>query len=203
VSTPTVKRHAPHYVAWLTALLFVLAGCANGTSTPAASVPPVTAGSAASSSDAPPDVSTEPTGSPVDASATPAAATQPPRSLEPPDALLVGAPGGAASGALGTFSWDGLVSDSPWIVPKTRVAVGPGDGLRIRFDPGPGQSSWTARWARIRDGEATRPSASGSGDDRRVVVEAPSDAGDWSLQLEARFAGGDRATWYWRVSVDG
>ena len=73
----------------------------------------------------------------------------------------------------------------------------------IRFDPGPGQSSWTARWARIRDGEATKPRAAGSGDDGRVVVEAPSDAGDWSLQLEARFAGGGRAIWYWRVSVGG
>ena len=108
-----------------------------------------------------------------------------------------------STGALGTFSWDGLVSDSPWIVPRTAVPAGPGDALRIRFDPGPGQSSWTARWARIRDGEATKPRAAGSGDDGRVVVEAPSDAGDWSLQLEARFAGGGRAIWYWRVSVGG
>jgi hypothetical protein len=205
VTTPNVKRHAPYYVAWLTALVFVMAGCANVASTPPAAAPATTAaspadGSAGASSAG---ASTQPTGSPAGESATPADETEPPQAGEPPDALLAGASGGPTTGALGTFSWDGLVSDSPWIVPRKAVLVRPGDGLRIRFEPGPGQSSWAARWARIRGGEATRPHAAGSGDDGRVVVEAPTDAGDWSLQLEARFAGGGRAIWYWRVSVGG
>ena len=211
MTTSTVERHAPHYVVWLTTLVFVVAGCTNATGTPAASDPATTTGAPGRpSADASPTAGApaEPSESPVVASAPPADATAPPQSTEPqstepPEALLVGGAGGPARGALGTFSWDGLVSDSPWIVPRSGVPVAPGDGLRVRFDPGPGQASWTARWARIRDGEATRPRAGGSGDGGRVVVEAPADAGEWSLQVEARFAGGDRATWYWRVSVGG
>ena len=40
MTTPNVKRHAPHYVAWLTALVFVMAGCAGPAATPAPTGPP-------------------------------------------------------------------------------------------------------------------------------------------------------------------
>jgi hypothetical protein len=136
-------------------------------------------------------------------SASPEATPDPGNASEPPTALLVGTDGGPVAGDLGTFSWDGLVSDSPWIVQRSGDAAATGARLRVRFDDSMDQTKWTARWAPIRRGEAATPQAAGSGDEGRIVIEAPAEAGPWSLQLEARFGDGRRAVWYWRVAVDG
>ena len=79
----------------------------------------------------------------------------------------------------------------------------PAARLRVRFGDSLDQTRWIARWAPVRHGEAGTPQAAGSGDDGRIVIEAPGEAGPWSLQLEARFGDGRRAVWYWRVAVDG
>jgi hypothetical protein len=206
VITSMLKSQAPHVVAWLVVLLFVLAGCTGAVGSPRASEP---SGDPAPGAPSP----VPPTEAPTDAATgAPAALASAPPSREPPsvddgdeppEARLLGTGAGPVAGALGTFSWDGLVSDSPWIVPRRGVEATAGATLRVRFEPGPGQVSWTARWARIRDGQAGRPRGAGSGDAGPIAVEAPSDAGDWSLQVEARFAGGGRAVWYWRVVVGG
>jgi hypothetical protein len=202
VTTPNLKRHAPHYVAWLTAIVFVMAGCAGPAATPAPTGPP--AGSGLSPTEAPtatssPDATESAAG---DQTATPAD-TQPPDSPEPPRAILVGGADGPETGDLGTFSWDGLVSDSPWIVQRAGSPVTPGTRLRVRFDPRLEPRAWIARWAPIRHGEAGSPQDAGSGDGGRVAVEAPMEAGPWSLQLDATFADGRRAVWYWRLGVGG
>ena len=127
----------------------------------------------------------------------------PPDSPEPPRAILVGGADGPETGDLGTFSWDGLVSDSPWIVQRTGSPVTPGTRLRVRFDPRLQPRAWIARWAPIRHGEAGSPRNAGSGDGGRVAVDAPMEAGPWSLQLDATFADGRRAVWYWRLGVGG
>ena len=211
--TPILKAQAPHLVGWLVVLVFVLAGCAAVTGSPPASFPPATGSASATapagSASAPAQSSSEPASSAV--SSTPSATASSTPSTEPaatdgpapPDAVLLGTGSGPAMGALGTFSWDGLVSDSPWIVPRRGVDAAPGTPLRVRFASGPAQVDWTARWARIRGGEARTPRAAGSGDGGRIRVDAPVEAGDWSLQLEARFPGGGRAAWYWRVVVGG
>ncbi len=202
MTTPNVKRHAPHYVAWLTTLVFVMAGCAGPAATPAPTGQ--RASHAASPTDAPtarssPGATTSPAGDPT---ASPAD-SQPPDSPEPPRAILVGGADGPETGDLGTFSWDGLVSDSPWIVPPTGSPVTPGTRLRVRFDPRLQPRAWIARWAPIRHGEAGTTRNAGSGDGGRVAVEAPMEAGPWSLQLDAMFADGRRAVWYWRLGVGG
>ena len=175
MTTPNVKRHAPHYVAWLTALVFVMAGCAGPAATPGADADQRRA-SAASAADAPSatsssDAATSPAGDPT---ASPAD-SRPPDSPEPPRAILVGGADGPEAGDLGTFSWDGLVSDSPWIVQRTGSPVTPGTRLRVRFDPRLQPRAWVARWAPIRHGEAGSPRDAGSGDGGRVAVEAPMD----------------------------
>ena len=199
--TPNVKRHAPHYVAWLTALVFVMAGCAGPAATPAPPVPETSSPGAADASSATPssDAVTSPAGDPT---ASPSD-SRPPDSPEPPRAILVGGADGPEAGDLGTFSWDGLVSDSPWIVQRSGSPVTPGTRLRVRFDPRLQPRTWVARWAPIRHGEAGTPRDAGSGDAGRVAVEAPMDSGPWSLQLDATFADGRRAVWYWRLGVGG
>lgn len=196
MTASNLKRHAPHYVAWLTALVFVMAGCAGPAATPAGphvSGSPVTTapGSPTASRDAPASAAGEPNASPADSG--------PPNAPEPPAAILVGGVDGPEAGDLGTFSWDGLVSDSPWIVQRTGSPVTPGTRLRVRFDPRLRPRAWIARWAPIRHGEAGNPLDAGSGDGGRVVIEAPMDTGPWSLQLEAKFTDGRRAVWYWRL----
>ena len=201
MTTPNLKRHAPHYVEWLTALVFVMTGCAGPAATPAPTLPrqatgpgPTDAPTATRSPDAAVSTAGDPTASP---------ATSGPDSTEPPRAVLVGGADGLETGDLGTFSWDGLVSDSPWIVQRTGSAVTPGSRLRVRFDPRLTPRAWIARWAPIRHGEAGLPRDAGSGDGGRVAVDAPMQAGPWSLQLDATFAHGMRAVWYWRLGVGG
>ena len=200
MTTPNAKIHAPHYVAWLAALVFVMAGCAGTAGSPAPTGP-VASDAVAATDAAPatpsPGAATSPAQEP---SSTPADST-PPDSAAPPRAILVGGVDGPEAGDLGTFSWDGLVSDSPWIVQRTGTAVTPGARLRVRFDPRLVPLAWSARWAPIRHGETGTPRDAGSGDGGRVSVEAPMEAGPWSLQLDATFGDGRRAVWYWRLGV--
>lgn len=147
-----------------------------------------------------PSPSVEPTGSTATPSGEPVETAR--ESSSPPGAALVGPAGGPIVGDLGTFSWDGLVSDAPWIVQPTGATLDPARHLRVRFDGGPPVAGWTARWARVRDGVADNPRKAGSGDGKPLAIEAPPGPGSWSLQVEARFDGGGRAVWYWRVKVD-
>lgn len=120
----------------------------------------------------------------------------------PPDAFLGGPTGGPVAGELGSFSWDGLVSDSPWIVPPTASPLDPARHLRVRLSGGPAVASWTARWAKVRNGEAGTPRLAGSGAGAPLAIGAPPGPGGWSLQVDVRFEAGGRAAWYWRVQVD-
>ena len=180
----------------LVVLVLVVAACSGPAGTPA-TVP--------GTATAPPSaVPATPGASPSDApSASSGETPDPGLASEPPTALLVGTDGGPVAGDLGTFTWDGFVSDSPWIVQRSGHAAASGARLRVRFGDALEQTGWTARWAPIRHRQAGTPRAAGSGDDGRIVVEAPGEAGPWSLQLEARFGDGRRAVWYWRIAVDG
>ena len=191
----SIRRGAPWWAAvW--ALVVAVAACSGPAGSPAAGT-----GTAA----APPtEEAATPAASPNEApSATAEQTPEPDATTEPPVALLVGTDAGPVAGDLGTFTWDGLVSDSPWIVQRSGDAVPSGARLRVRFGDSLDQARWIARWAPVRHGEAGTPQSAGSGDDGRIVVEAPGEAGPWSLQLEARFGDERRAVWYWRVAVDG
>jgi len=202
VTAPNAKVLAPHYVVWLAALVFVTAGCGGNAGSPAATGP-AASGGAVTTAAIPGTATPDATASPADEPTPTPPDSVPPDSAEPPLAVLVGGIEGPRAGDLGTFSWDGLVSDSPWIVQRTGSPVTPGARLRVRFDPRLVPRAWSARWAPVRHGEAGAPRDAGSGGGGRVSVEAPMDAGPWSLRLDATFADGRRAVWYWRLGVGG
>ena len=119
---------------------------------------------------------------------------------DPPQAMLTGSWDAPVAGVLGTFSWNGLVSDAPWVVGDP-IADASGGPVTVSFDPGLGQATWLARWAPIHDGAAGDAVPGGEGAGGAIVIAAPGRPGDWSLQLTARFAAGYDATWFWRLEV--
>jgi hypothetical protein len=121
----------------------------------------------------------------------------------PPEVTL--APAGSAdaeavTGDLGTFSWNGLVSDAPWVVGRASVNASAGDVLEARLAAQPPVTSWTARWARVVNGVAGDVEGAAEGVDLPILVTAPA-AGSWTLQVELRMGTSGSATWYWRVEV--
>ena len=104
--------------AWSSGSL-ALAGCSGGGRRPAArGVTDAIAG---------------PTGVPGDSPATTHA--RPTEVPGRPVASLGGGVAGSVPGELGTFLWDGLGSDSPWIVPPGAVPAAPGAPLAVTLDP--------------------------------------------------------------------
>ena len=156
---------------------------------------------AAACGSAGPPASTSPSAAAVTPIASPFADSPAPTDAAPPAAMLVGPTGAAAPGDLGTFSWDGLVSDSPWIVAASAGAVRTMDRLAVTLPPDVAAAAWQARWAPVTGGQAGRPIDGGSGGGAPIRVSPPVTPGAWSLQLTARFGVGRSATWYWRVEV--
>jgi hypothetical protein len=108
--------------------------------------------------------------------------------------------GATLAGALGTWSWDDAGSDAPWIVPSSGGRIQPAGRIAVAFDPPGNPAEWTARWVLVEETGVGLPleAAEGSGP---IAFAAPADVGTWSLQVDARFAQGRGATWYWRVDV--
>jgi hypothetical protein len=130
----------------------------------------------------------------------PAPPTPIPGSVPPAAELQVpGRP--PAAGDLGTYSWDGLVSDAPWIVGRMPTTLGSGGSLEVMFSPALAHASWRARWAPVSGGQAGVPHDAGSGTTGVLRIERPPGPGSWSLQVSAGFGPGRSATWYWRVEV--
>ena len=160
----------------LAALLATLAACG--------SVPPATPRA-------------EPTAPPA---STPAAPTPIP-DAQPPDALLAGIAADPVAGDLGTFTWAGLTSDSPWIVGRAGGSATAGATLAVELRPDVGEPTWVASWARVAGGEAQQPGDVSDPVTGPVTFAAPVEPGTWSLQLFARFGVGRDAAWYWRVEI--
>jgi len=177
-----------------------VAACGGGLpATPRSSATPTAA--PATPSDAP-AVTARATATPGPASPTPSPA--PTEVAGPPSAALVGvthAGAGPLPGAPGTFTWDGLTSDSPWIVPSAGGNAGAGSPLAVTFDPAGGIAAWRVRWAPVRSGDAGTPIPGGGGDGAPVTFAAPDHAGAWSLVVEGTFARDNKATWFWLVQV--
>jgi hypothetical protein len=115
--------------------------------------------------------------------------------------MLSGPSGGGAAGDLGTFAWDGMSSDAPWLPGEDSGSVRRGDPFALAFVPPREPGSWQARWARLVGGQPQVPIDGGAGAGDRIGIAAPDEAGSWSLQLFARFGEGRDAAWYWRVEV--
>jgi hypothetical protein len=142
--------------------------------------------------------------SPTPIADVPVVATRTPRPTEvpgPPVASIIlgGAP---VRAELGSFSWDGLSSDAPWVIPGAIGVAARGQPLDVTLVPAMAAATWDAVWAPIRDGApAVQGRVAGEGTGPIESLRAPRDPGDWSLRLAMRFAPGRSGTWYWHVAV--
>jgi len=136
------------------------------------------------------------------AAATPAAspATAPVVIGEAPPAATLAAEGGdPVSAQLGTYTWAGTGSDSPWL-PGAPIAVGQGEPLTVRLDPPTPIDAWAAR---VAPSTATDPSGATSlGGGSGAPAFAAPDAGSWTVEVALTFADGvGRASYFWRLEV--
>jgi hypothetical protein len=184
------RVRAGRLAAILVGAAMVAGGCAGSTATvaplPSASVTPsVPAGSAAAEATA--TARPEPTG------------RSSPSGTEPPAATLSAEGGEPVTGQLGSFTWRGGGSDSPWL-PGSAIRVGAGEPLTVVLAGDVGVAEWTAR--RVPAGTTEGSGAVGLGSGPAPIAFAAPGAGSWSVQVTVRFADdlGD-AAWYWAIEV--
>jgi hypothetical protein len=138
--------------------------------------------------------------SPSAAGATPvtSAVATPATSALPPDAALAAEGGDPVIGQLGTFTWGGGGSDSPWL-PGAPIAVGAGEPLSVTLADATPIAAWTAVRApgTSTDGSGAVSAGAGSG----TIAFAVPVPGRWTVAVTIRFGGGDSATWYWQLDV--
>jgi len=134
------------------------------------------------------------------ATATPSASmvASPSTAALPPDASLAAEGGDPVVGQLGSFTWDGGGSDSPWL-PGTPVAVGAGEPLSVSLADGTPIASWTAVRAPV--GSASGAGAVAAGEGSGTIAFAVAVPGRWTVAVSIRFGGGDAATWFWQLDV--
>ena len=101
-------------------------------------------------------------------------------------------------GQLGTYSWAGGGSSSPWL-PGAPIGVGAQETLQLTVDPAVVVTGWTARLAPAADQDGTQAAviASGVGS---PVMGAPK-RGSWTLAVTVAFGDRGSATYVWRLDV--
>lgn len=132
------------------------------------------------------------------ASADPIGPSASPPSAEthPPPATLVDADGREVRSQIGTFVWQGVVSDSP-LLPGAAATVRAGRTLAISV-VGPRPTNWVAT---LYSDPADPASGRGYGQGKGVfTLVAPGRPGAWTLRLKIVYAVGE-VTHYWRVTV--
>jgi len=152
-----------------------------------------------------PSVAPAPAATPATESPTPTVAESiedrsPARSSDaPPSASLAVEGGDPVAGQLGSYTWNGGGSDSPWL-PGAPIRVGTGERLTVSLATDPGVAEWTARRAAPGSLDGAGAVALGQGT-AGIRFSAPP-AGSWSVQLTIRFADDlGSATYYWKVTV--
>lgn len=171
-------------------------GGGGGSASLGASVAPSTAPPTAPS--VAPATSPPAVGSPA---ATVAPVTDDPSAVAavPPDAMLSVDGGDPVAGQLGSYTWNGSGSDSPWL-PGAPITVGAGERLTASLDPDVGVAEWSAR--RVATGTSDGAGAVGVGEGVAPVSFAAPGPGRWSVQVTVGFAGElGSATYYWDVTV--
>lgn len=123
-------------------------------------------------------------------------ASPPSAETHPPPATLVDADGREVRSQIGTFVWQGVVSDSP-LLPGAAATVRAGQTLPISV-VGPRPTNWVAT---LYSDPADPGSARGYGQGKGVfTLVAPGQPGAWTLRLKIVYAVGE-VTHYWRVTV--
>jgi hypothetical protein len=119
--------------------------------------------------------------------------------VEPPAASLKAEGGDPVVGQLGSYTWNGQGSDSPWL-PGSPIRVGAGEPLAVTIAGQPAIDDWTVQ--RVAGGATGGAGAvaMGSGQDAPIGFVAPA-AGSWSILVDVRFPGGSDAAYYWVLDV--
>jgi hypothetical protein len=118
----------------------------------------------------------------------------------PPAAWLRVEGGDPVLGQVGSFTWAGGGSDSPWL-PGGRIRVGAGERLLLTLAPATATGPWSARSAAQGTLDGAGAVALGEGGGEPIGFAAPG-PGTWSVQVAVRFAGElGSATYYWQVEV--
>lgn len=186
------RTPASRLLPFVLAVAALLAGCtAAGTGGPSGS---------ASTTDSPPTPTSRAT--PVGSQATSVAVeTASPSAVAagPPVARLAVEGGDPVAGQLGSYTWNGGGSDSPWL-PGAAFTVGSGERLAASLDPDVGVAAWSAR--RVGAGTADGAGAVGLAEGAApIAFDAPA-TGRWSIQLTVGFADElGSAVYYWDVTV--
>ena len=144
-----------------------------------------------------------PTGSPAEVPATTAPAPETGVPARPPRARLADADAVLVPGTLGSYTWGGGGSDSPWIIVRAGRAAGGTGPWTLSFVPEVPVDSWTAAWAAIRDGRPGRVEGYVRGAAGSASFAGPAGAGPWSLKVEVTFVRGGSAVYYWRLKPAG
>jgi len=133
---------------------------------------------------------------------TQVAVTVAPTVPEPPLAVLTVPNRPPIEGTVGSYTWDGFASDSPWIPGDGPVLVAPDVLAHVRLPAGVEVSEWVARYAPLDGTTVDDAAAVVQQDGASAEIDFPAPpAGSWSVQLDVRYLGHGSATYYWRFEV--
>jgi len=119
---------------------------------------------------------------------------------EPPAASLQADGGDPVVGEVGSYTWNGGGSDSPWLQ-GSPIRVGAGEPLTVTLASGPAIGDWTVQRVAGGTSGGTGAVAMGSGEGTPIAFIAPG-PGSWSILVNVRFAqGSDTAAYYWLLDV--
>jgi hypothetical protein len=172
---------------WLAAVVLAAACSPPGTPTGSGPATPPATAIASSTANATSPVTPPPDGGP---------------GIAAPPSVALTVPGlGPLAGELGSYTWGGFISDSPWIVLPEGPRVRAGTELAVAV-AGITADHWDAAWAPIANGRAGPDIGGGSGQrGQPIKVAAPRVRGSWSLRVEAWFGSQWHAAWFWRLEV--
>ena len=123
-----------------------------------------------------------------------------PASTEPPAASLKADGGDPVVGQLGSYTWNGGGSDSPWLK-GSPIHVGAGEPLAVTLAGDPEIGSWTVQRVPAGATGGSGTVAMGSGEGSPIGFVSPN-PGSWSILVDVRFAdGSDAAAYYWLLEV--
>jgi hypothetical protein len=132
----------------------------------------------------------------------PASASPQPTTPVPPRAILIAPGNEATEGQVGTYSWDGFASDSPWLPGAGPIHSAPDIVASIRFPASADVGTWDVQYAPLSDGQGDPDRAVSQSALSGPEIDFPAPPpGDWSVQVLVDFVGRGRVTYYWRFEV--
>jgi hypothetical protein len=124
--------------------------------------------------------------------------------VTPPAALLTGDGAPAVAGELGSYTYLGRGSDSPWLPAAMLqpVEVGAGERLVVQLANGEPIPAGSARVAQAADAEGTRTESLGLSQEQQSLVIFGPGPGSWVLAVELDYAdGAGSGVYFWRLEV--